>query len=913
MKKRYSCMILTGLILISCIFIFRYYLHGDFTMVFSDIGSDTREQYLSQINGLSQKLFGGSLSLYDFTNGFGTPTLSYSLTDPFVFLTVFLGGLVGTYKITRLLVYIYILRVVLAGLASYLFLSSYRCSEKSKILAGFLYAFNGYLMVWGQHYSFGTVVILFPLILWCIEKCFLNKKFCFLLTPLAALTFFGSYYFGYMCFLAAGIFTVFRVIQRYHKQEWKKAAAELIVIGCSVLLGIVMAAITMFPSLSYIATNSSRLQEDTSTLQRLWEMLILYPGEYYSTLWNRFLSSNLNGIFSGYTGYNNYYEAPNIGITSFFVLVFPQFLWLTYRTKSEGIKNKILLSVSLFFGGFVLFIQAGSTIFNGMQYPFARQTFVLIPFLVLITAYVCTKISEGKKINYILLGLSVLVTMFLFWKGYTAEITEIYQKNSLFLGICTLFMSLFFLMAGISKRKRVQSVMGLFLMGTVMVYVVKDNYLTYDDRWQLLKSDNEYYEDMYGEDITSALDYLEVTDQSFYRIEKDFDGGSLCMDPMSQGYTGISTYNSIYNKNIDEFVSKLWNNLRIMDQNHLSFRNVVNDTFMSALCNVKYVLSHNPDFKAPGYQMLKQFGTIYIYQNQFADSLGHFFENIIEAKEFESNKTLSKNEILAKAVIVDEKREDAKTLVELGEEKTMPLKGVIDKTATLAQNGVIVKEHKIQFEPSKLSDNTLQVYLNDGITSSDTENLRMEFECKASGLDRIYIDSGGAQLQSFAQGENGITQVSVNLPKDLSVLKLTIHGNQEVVKLSKIQFYKSPIYSLKTQAELEFKLSKKQNQITGKAETERDGIVLLSVPFDEGWKLFIDNKEAEIYRGDYGFIAFDMVKGAHKINLIYEPIGFGVGRAVSIGALVVYLFSIMCYIKKKEILSRFREGKGLKK
>ena len=74
------------LILLSCLVIFRRFIFGDELAVFKDVGSDTLQQYLMHYNSIINSLRDGNLSLWDFTNGFGTSMYALNLFHPRLFL-----------------------------------------------------------------------------------------------------------------------------------------------------------------------------------------------------------------------------------------------------------------------------------------------------------------------------------------------------------------------------------------------------------------------------------------------------------------------------------------------------------------------------------------------------------------------------------------------------------------------------------------------------------------------------------------------------------------------------------------------------------------------------------------------------------------------------------------------------------
>ena len=128
-------------------------------MVFDDVGGDTWQQYTMHYASIVNHLRAGTFSLWDFTNGMGTNMFLLSLFDPSLILLYVIGVILGAAHMLFYLVWIQILKILVAGFVFYLFLSEFNYSRPAKFLAAFAYGLSGYLMIWGQHYQFGMVTI----------------------------------------------------------------------------------------------------------------------------------------------------------------------------------------------------------------------------------------------------------------------------------------------------------------------------------------------------------------------------------------------------------------------------------------------------------------------------------------------------------------------------------------------------------------------------------------------------------------------------------------------------------------------------------------------------------------------------------------------------------------------------------
>jgi NADPH-dependent glutamate synthase beta subunit-like oxidoreductase len=63
----------------------------------------------------------------------------------------------------------------------------------------------------------------------------------------------------------------------------------------------------------------------------------------------------------------------------------------------------------------------------------------------------------------------------------------------------------------------------------------------------------------------------------------------------------------------------------------------------------------------------------------------------------------------------------------------------------------------------------------------------------------------------------------------------------------------------------------KENKINASINAKKDMTVYTSIPFDNGWKVYIDNKKVDTFKIGNTLLGFDTTKGNHNITLIYKP------------------------------------------
>lgn len=157
-------------------------------------------------------------------------------------------------------------------------------------------------------------------------------------------------------------------------------------------------------------------------------------------------------------------------------------------------------------------------------------------------------------------------------------------------------------------------------------------------------------------------------------------------------------------------------------------------------------------------------------------------------------------------------------------------------------------------------------------------------------MDRLSIGCAGY----FKKGETA--SIRTNLEKGVS-------GNAKlyVYMLNQDVFEKG--YNLIKENVMETTYFENGGKLEGTINCNRDGLFYTSIPYEAGWKAYVDGEEVEIKPIGNCMLSFDITKGEHEIVLKYLPNGFIPGLIVSI--LCLMGFAALCayaYIKKKKVM-----------
>lgn len=672
-------------------FIFRDYLYGNDLMIFNDIGSDTWQQYIMNYTSIVNHLRDGSFSLWDFNNGLGINQFNFNLFDPFLMLLYGVGVVLGPAHMLLYINVIQILKIMVAAFAFYWFLSQFSFSVLSKMITSYAYALNGFLLVWGQHYQFGTVVIYFPLMLLFCEKFIQKKKGKALFPVMVFLCGIYSVYFTYMCLAATGLYLLFRILM-LDGLTWKERIQRFL-LGCAeMIMGVGMSLVVFLPMAEVLLNVSSRLESDgTGLLDFLRQCFTPYSRKFYLSMLKRMFSSNLQngyGLAKGPQQYvMNYYEDPVLFCSTLAVFLNVQFLAVLRKADMTKRAKRVLYGVAaLILVGTAL--PVGGTVFNYFTLPTQRYTFVLMTVFLLLMAWMWDYMRKGGKLNLVLILAVTALMGWAYWCGYEQAGFQEYRTNILILTVTGILTAVCLTLLCFLKDTQIRDVI-LGVMGVVLVVnVVSEGGTNYQNRVTMKKIDvpaevmvqetqryeemrtsddkeikyraeiekpQDFFREMYRVDLADCLNYLKENDPTFYRVEKDYISGTVSMDSSGQGYRGISTYNSVMNGNVKEFVETCYPELFFADHNHYTFWNNVDDNWLAAFLGVKYILSGNGEPDETKYKLLDQVGSLYIHENVLDAQTAHFYtQDISEESLKELCTEENREELLGEAIALED-------------------------------------------------------------------------------------------------------------------------------------------------------------------------------------------------------------------------------------------------------------------
>jgi len=642
------CLLAAGVVALVCL-IYGQFLFGSRLFIFFKEGSDTYYQYWPFDRYFGEVLRGGHLTNWTFRVGLGREILPGPLyLNPFVLLVDLLPPAVQAsgYAIKMAL------ECVCAAFLWRLYLSSLGMRGWTAVVFPLLFGFNGYLVLWGQHASFGVIFSLIPLTLWAYEDLLLRRRWWPLVLILSAFLA-TSYYFFVMFSVFFAFFAAVRAtaVRGPGLRALLRAYAQL---GLCYLGALLLAAWAILPTFAYLRT-SPRMAG-----QVLYGPLAAFPWSNQAGLL-RVFSNNVFGIDIGFRGPVNYYELPQLACGLLTLLLLPHFFRIASRWE------RYLAALTLGFVGLSLVSPFVAQIFVAFTSPNYRHSFVWIVCCLYLAARVFHWLEQGGELHRGLLAATcallclppalvaaaalgvragligvpeVLATRGLLMMRYIRPLSTrddfMFTLKEEFVPVLTaemgkvllgLLVYTAVLLLLLPRRRRLG--FGV-LLGLTLVELVAFNHPTVNQRFTLSK-DYPQRQEGYFDATGEALRVIRAADTSWYRVDKTFLSVFL-NDPLFQGYFGTSGYSSVNDPATLGFLQAMQvPTFEGRGPNYIA--GFGERDLLNSLTGVKYLLSKEP-LERPGYRQFAAAGDVRIYLNERALPLGFLYHGTVDPSAF---------------------------------------------------------------------------------------------------------------------------------------------------------------------------------------------------------------------------------------------------------------------------------------
>jgi uncharacterized membrane protein YfhO len=821
----------------------------------------------------------------------------YYLTSPFMLIMVFFPR---DYLLQGIFI-TYILKLFTGGMLFYYLSRKYfNFSVITSLTISIAYALSG----WGMYYlwfnHFADVLAITPLIFIAIEKILKEKK-GLLLTISIFLLVMTNYYFSFSIIIFGSIYGLFRFAQLYSfKKDYKIILSAFLYFS----LGLIVSSFVLIPSfllvrelprvsesnllsdlLSHFVTFSNQGTSLKSIIELFSpdniinffnylfvfqdrnianivtaEQTFLYPlvGLFYVPI------NNWDSIIFSNVGFDNAQSSMFISYSLTLILIYGIINSLITRNK----RNIIIISLLLL----INFTPFSYYIFNGFSQIYGRWHLLNV---IVILIFAGSTIDNLKP-KYYLLITSLLISAGLMYYAFDFSrsifnVGTLNDNNSLVLNSILALIAVFTINVAFIKFKFYK----YLLLFTVMVELFIASNVTINgvgyNNFKLYK----HYKPNY-EILDEVFDFIKQNDDGFYRIYFDVDYDSYNM-PMLFDYKGVSSYHSAYSPSLNDFI----NDTRSAIDEDSWLINVIDkrinfETFLS----IKYYIFEKEMLNIPfGLVEIAEFSYFKVYKNLNHLELGFASDKIINNEMVNYDTNYFENDIvnLHAAILNPIDFEKLKNSFKILDTKDIKNFNELDPK----------KVKKICQDASKVNPCHLIVQQDFGST------LRARFFNENGNLiieDTIMLNPYNDNNFRTARG------FYLDSPSQIVNFDY-LDSNQNVVdaQVGTRKFYYQ-YYDEYLMYVDELKMNSfndvhhSNNKISFSTNYIEDKMIVLSVPYDKGWNLRINNEIAKIFNVNNGFIGFYAPKGLNEYKLSYFTPGLGHGLFLSLLGVLGILF-----------------------
>ena len=843
--------------------------------------SDCYHQYTPYLQILQDKLRSGGSLFYTWEIGGGMnfiAIMAYYLASPANILTLIWPGSMA--DITDFFI---VVKMGLAGFSMTYFLTKRFGKEGTVPVAfGMAYALSAYFAAFSWNIMWLDCMWLLPFIILGLER-FVREGKVLMYTIALGLGIFSNYYIGIMlCLFSACYFIYLFIVTDIPGKEdtiKSKAIARLKVFGRYVLYSLISGGLAMIVILPEYFNLMLTKSADTTFPTEITE--------YFSMAYAFFRS-----LITIPVADLNFYHDPNIYASVAVFIVVPLF-WLC---KNISIKERVGKTIFMFFMLLGFNINVLDYIWHGFHFPNSlpcRQSFLYI-FLILTMGYEAVMHIKELKYKHIIGATGgAIALLLLFEQIFDTEKLEIFTKPTTSITMVrVIFLSIAFIVIYafiMCLYKRKPQMKGFFAYIMILVLFCE---LTLNMHVTSIPSTSDrtgYYADKAPiarlNDIAEAQAKKEGV--GFYRSEmKEHDTRN---NGARYNYNSISTFSSVSSAAIQDYYAKIG-----MQTSFNAYSYLGHTPLTAAMFAVKYEFAKvepsipnnmtridtNAKLSAPSGNGQAADGGMGLYEYNKTLPLGFVIDSgTMSSWNLESGNPFTVQNDFVKFAVGSED----KIFHQLKTKQGNPGNFTVDYSLEQDDN----------FKDS--GDGPLDVYF---FCTTDAENLtatvsgKTEKTCSFSATNQNYIchigDVERGSSVSITGGDNKNVSTCYAYAFDQDAW-------QQAFDLLNSQPLKVTEW--------------KDTKITGTVDVENAGLLYTSIPYEEGWSIYLDGNEVEPGKiCKDSLIGISVTPGKHTVEFKYTPKGFVPGLLITLFSIVLLVF----LVKRERLLIWFDNNKRKK-
>ncbi len=538
------------------------------------------------------------------------------------------------------------------------------------------------------------------------------------------------------------------------------------------------------------------------------------------------------------------YGAYSLGLTA---IAFISILWFIYVKK----KNYRFLGITLFL---IFFIPIFTCLLNGGLYFRAKVFIPFIPLVCMMIGLFLKNLTENKiKIENFVIFL------------FIANILVLASQTDSILYYLDFFV--FILILILFKRfKRpyivyIPVVLLSLFSGFYMNFT--EDYVSFDE-----------YDKIFNIDSKTLLKDIDTN----YRVNNLVNSNYTVNKIYNSKYYTTNIYSSTYNNKYYNFVR---NEFNVSNPYYNSFllgstNNILFDTYMGN----KYLIS-DIDTNLIGYNLKNEVDGIKLYENKNVLPLGFVNSNMM-SEEYYNNLEYPYNlEALINNTIVD-KEVDGKydtSIEKVNLRYTSKKQGIKMRKSTSRYTITVEEKGTIDIKLNRPLENKILIISFDGVKPNDCS--QKEVAITINGIKNsitcdTWIYPNNNNTFHYVISEQNLQNIKVEFSKGNFIIE-----NLNVYTLDYDKIIKD--YD-------KFNISQiKDNKIEGTINVTKKGYFNLTIPYDKGFTIYVDDKKTDYELVNKAFIGFPIEEGEHTIKIIYNSPLLLQGKILSLIGFIIFL------------------------
>ena len=808
---------------------------------------DLYHQYAPFMAELQDKFKTGGSLLFSWSGGMGVNFLAlfaYYLASPLNILIV----LFPPSYLTEAIMILTLIKIGLAGSFFHIFLRGvWRQESLTTVAISILYALSSYNMAYSWNIMWLDGIFLLPLIMLGMVQLIREKR-CLLYTITLGLVIYSNYYIAFFIVLFTVFYFLLTLFEYHSFSHPGRLFGASLRFAVYSLLGAGLSAVMAVPTYFSLKLTSAAGDSMPRTITHYFE-LFDYIGQHFLLT----PPTIRDGM-------------PNMYCGVLVLILIPVYFF----ARSIPLRQKlwhlalILIMILSFNINVLNFIWHGFHFPNQLPY---RNSFVYI-FLILSMAWPALqslKEFSGKQIGALCASLVVLVLLAQKLNDKAPELQTLYAT--------IIFIVIYAAILTLDRVKHIRrSDMALAILIVVVIELLINTLMTLHrmDTTESFSKRDGYLAGVEVDEIRQQLAILKKDEPLFYRVE--ILPTKTTNDPFMYQYNGISIFSSaMHTKPV-----RMFSNLGYHSNGINSYKYEGSTLLLDSLFGIKYIIRRSRTIDYTYLQSIVTTSELEVFRNPYAVSLG--FVGLPELSNWRSvsSDPFDIQNRLASAITgyTDEVFSPLET--ESGDLTNMTFSGTGSYTYSYTRTST-TQNSSAKIRVINPADQNVYLYWDITANKPDfgyvmLDETKVEFNAKRATL----IDLG------WVKAGTGI-EFNVAFKSDSSE---TGQFDLYASGMNKDAFEKT-ISKVNSQSLLVTSFS--DTRVTGTVSVAEDGVMLLTTPYDKGWRVKVDGETIETRALDDGFICFDIKAGDHEIEMSFLPEWFLVGSMISLASLILLI------------------------